>query len=68
MGNTIFSIQIGGYFYRPFVEKDDVYQRWGLMYNVYKNIYAGLNFKSYRNSADHLSFRGTLSLINNNGS
>ena len=61
MGNTIFSIQIGGYFYRPFVEKDDVYQRWGLMYNVYKNIYAGLNFKSYRNSADHLSLRGTLS-------
>jgi hypothetical protein len=62
MGHTIFSIQFGGYVYRPFVEKDDVYQRWGLMYNVYENIYTGLNFKSYGNSADHLSLRITFTL------
>jgi hypothetical protein len=61
MGSTIFSIQIGAYVHRSFVEKDDVYQRWGLMYSVFNSIYAGLNFKSYRNSADHLSLRVTLS-------
>ncbi|MDP2362902.1 MAG: acyloxyacyl hydrolase [Ignavibacteria bacterium] len=62
MGSAILSAQIGGYFHRPFVEKDDFYQRWGLVYNIYKNIYAGLNFKSYRNSADHLSLRITYTL------
>ncbi len=61
MGKAIFSIQIGAYFHRPFAEKDDIYQRWGLVYNVWGNFYAGINFKSYRNSADHLSLRGTLS-------
>jgi hypothetical protein len=61
MGRTIFSIQFGAYVHRPFAEKDDIYQRWGLMYNVFNNIYAGLNFKSYRNSADHLSARITFS-------
>jgi len=60
MGRTILSAQVGGYIYRPFAEKDDVYQRWGLMYNIYENIFAGINFKSYRNSADHLSVRITL--------
>lgn len=61
MGRTIFSIQIGGYIYRPFKEKDDFYQRWGLVYNIWDNIYAGINFKSYRNSADHVSARITYS-------
>lgn len=61
MGHTIFSIQMGLYIYRPFAEKDDVYQRWGLVYNVYKGIYLGLNFKSYLNCADHLSLRCTVS-------
>ncbi len=61
MGRTIFSIQIGGYVHRPFKEKDDFYQRWGLVYNIWKNFYAGINFKSYRNSADHVSIRGTYS-------
>lgn len=62
MGKAILSAQFGGYFHRPFAENDDVYQRWGLVYNVYKNIYAGINFKSYRNSADHLSLKFTYSL------
>lgn len=62
MGRAIFSVQLGGYFHRPFVEKDDLYQRWGLVYNIFDNLYAGINFKSYRNSADHLSLRVTISL------
>jgi hypothetical protein len=62
MGRAIFSIQMGGYVHRPFAEKDDVYQRWGLVYNIFGNFYAGINFKSYRNSADHLSLRITFSL------
>ena len=62
MGRTIFSIQIGAYIHRPFAEKDDVYQRWGLVYNIYKGIYVGFNFKSYLNCADHLSLRFSLSI------
>jgi len=61
MGNVIFSIQIGAYIYRPFKDCSDIYQRWGLVYNLYKGVYAGLNFKSYLNCADHLSARITFS-------
>ena len=61
MGRTIFSVQLGGYFYRPFKEKDDIYQRWGLVYNLFEHFYAGINFKSYKFSADHLSLRFTYS-------
>jgi hypothetical protein len=61
MGSTIFSAQIGAYVHRPFAEKADIYQRWGLVYNIYKGIYTGLNFKSYLNCADHLSVRITFS-------
>lgn len=61
MGKVNFTAQMGGYVYRPFKEKDDLYQRWGLMYNVFNNVYAGLNFKSYGSHADHLSLRFTYS-------
>lgn len=57
MGSAIFSVQVGGYLSRPFKEKDDFYQRWGLMYKVIDHVYLGINFKSYRNYADHLSLR-----------
>jgi len=57
MGRTIFSVQLGFYFYRPHKEKDDIYQRFGLVHRVFNNFYAGLNMKSYRNSADHLDLR-----------
>lgn len=61
MGRTILGAQLGGYIYREFAERDDIYQRWYLVYNIYDNIYTGLTFKSYRNAADHLSLRFTYS-------
>lgn len=61
MGRALFGIQLGGYIYRPYVEKDDVYQRFYLVYNIFDDIYAGITFKSYRNAADHFSFRFTYS-------
>lgn len=72
MGRTLFSVQFGGYLSIPFRHfvadgfpartfEDRTYQRWGLVYNIFDNIYAGINFKSYRNSADHLSLRFTYS-------
>lgn len=72
MGRTLFSVQFGGYLSIPFRHfvaegfpartfEDRTYQRWGLVYNIFENIYAGINFKSYRNSADHLSLRFTYS-------
>ncbi len=57
MGRTIFSIQIGLYVYRPHKHKDDFYQRYGLVHRILDNFYAGINFKSYRNWADHLDLR-----------
>lgn len=72
MGRTLFSVQFGGYLFIPFRHfvadgfpprtfEDRTYQRWGLVYNFFENFYAGINFKSYRNSADHLSLRFTYS-------
>lgn len=61
MGKSILSAQFGGYTYLPFAEKDKTYQRWGLVYNIFGDVYAGVNFKSYRNSADHLGLRLTYS-------
>lgn len=61
MGRTIFSIQLGFYVYRPHKEKDDIYQRYGLVHRVFDNFYMGINFKSYRNFADHLDLRLTYS-------
>ena len=61
MGKTIFSIQLGYYFYRPHIEKDDIYQRYGLVYRFFDHIYLGVNFKSYRNWADHVDLRFTYS-------
>lgn len=61
MGKTIFSVQLGAYLYRPFKEADDLYQRWGLVHRLFEHVYAGINFKSYRFSADHLSLRLTYS-------
>lgn len=61
MGKTIFSIQLGLYVYRPHKEKDDIYQRYGLVYRFFDHVYAGVNFKSYRNYADHLDLRITYS-------
>jgi hypothetical protein len=57
MGKTIFSIQLGFYVYRPYKEKDDVYQRFGLVHRIFDHFYAGINFKSYRHWADHLDLR-----------
>jgi hypothetical protein len=57
MGRTVFSIQLGLYVYRPYKEKDDFYQRFGLVHRIFDHFYAGINFKSYRHWADHLDFR-----------
>jgi hypothetical protein len=63
MGRTLLSVQFGGYLYMPFRDIEDrTYQRWGLVYNIWKDFFAGINFKSYRNSADHLSLRITYSI------
>lgn len=61
MGKTIFSVQLGLYVFRPHKELDDVYQRYGLVYRIFDNIYAGINFKSYRHYADHLDLKITYS-------
>ncbi len=57
MGNTQFSTSLGFYVYRPLVESDFMYQRYGLMYRFNKRFSAGLNFKSYGHVADFFDLR-----------
>ncbi len=54
---TIFGVQLGVYFYREYVEGDDIYQRYYLVYNIFEHIYAGINFKAYGHFADHLGLK-----------
>ena len=61
MGKTIFNVQLGAYVYRPYKEKDDIFQRIGLVHRFFDSFYFGINFKSYRNFADHLDLRLTYS-------
>jgi len=62
MGMTIFSVQLGVYVYREFVERDDIYQKYNLVYQIFDHVYAGFSFKSTRNFADYSSLRLTYSI------
>jgi len=57
LGKALFGIQLGVYFYREYVEGGDFFQRYYLVYNILKNIYAGISFKSYGHFADHLDLK-----------
>lgn len=57
MGRTKFSVSLGAYFYRPIVESDFIYQRYGLVHHLSDHIFAGINFKSYRHVADFVDVR-----------
>jgi len=62
MGRTIFSVQLGVYVYREFVERDDIYQKYNLVYQIFDHVYAGFSFKSTRNFADYSSLRLTYTI------
>ena len=57
LGRFIFSTDLGVYIYSPFQRKDEVYQRYGLTYNISKSVFTGLNIKAHRHVADFMDFR-----------
>lgn len=57
LGRVTFSQEIGVYYYKPFRNTDDFYQRYGLNYSFTKHIFAGMNLKAHGHVADFFDFR-----------
>ncbi len=57
LGRFKFQQQLGIYLYSPYNRKDPVYQRFGLSYNITRNIFLGINIKAHRHVADFMDFR-----------
>ena len=52
MGKMSFIAQLGAYVYRPYKSDKPVYQRYGLKYQLPKDIYAGLFLKTHYGKAE----------------
>lgn len=48
--------QIGYYIYKPFDYEIDIYQRLGLKYYIYKNLFSGISLKTHGGRAEALEF------------
>ena len=57
MGKFLFSQQIGYYLYKPHREGDNLYQRYGLIFQANPKISFGINLKAHRHVADFVDFR-----------
>jgi len=57
LGKVTFSQVIGVYYYKPFRNTDDFYQRYGLSYSFTKHLFAGMNLKAHGHVADFFDFR-----------
>jgi len=57
LGRVTFSQSLGIYYFNQYRTTDDVYQRYGLTYNITPRIFAGVNLKVHRHVADFFDFR-----------
>lgn len=57
LGKFIFTQQLGVYVFRPYRVKDDLFQRYSLLYAWKRNVYVGTSLKVYRHIADLLDIR-----------
>ncbi len=57
LGKFIFYQQLGIYLYCPYPRRDLVFQRYGLNFYLFKNVFVGVNIKAHRQVADFLDFR-----------
>lgn len=57
LGKVTFSQQLGVYYFIKNRTTDAVYQRYGLTYQLTKNIFTGFNLKAHRHVADFFDFR-----------
>jgi len=56
-GKVSFSQQLGVYYFNQYRTNDDVYQRYGLTYNISSHFFAGFNLKVHRHVADFFDLR-----------
>lgn len=57
LGKFNFSQQFGIYFYDPYNRDADVYQRYGLDYQITPKLFSGIGLKAHGHVADFLDFR-----------
>lgn len=57
LGKVTFSQHFGVYYFKPFRNSDDIYQRYALTYYFKPNLFAGVSLKSHRHVADFFDFR-----------
>ena len=57
LGKVAFSQQLGIYYFNEYRITDDVYQRYGLTYDLNHHIFAGFNLKAHRHVADFFDIR-----------
>lgn len=57
LGRFNFSQQFGVYLYDPYNREADVYQRYGLDYQITQKLFSGIGLKAHGHVADFLDFR-----------
>jgi hypothetical protein len=57
LGKFIFSQQLGIYLYKPAPYDKSWFHRWGLLYGINKNMWAGINLKAHLQVADFIDLR-----------
>lgn len=57
LGKVAFSQHFGLYYFKPFRNTDDVYQRYALTYYFHPSLFGGVSLKSHRHVADFFDFR-----------
>jgi hypothetical protein len=57
LGKFIFSQQLGIYVFNPSPYDAGWFHRWGLLYGLNKNIWAGVNLKAHKHVADFIDVR-----------
>ena len=62
LGRFNFSQQFGVYVYDPYNREADVYQRYGLDYQIIPGLFSGIGLKAHGHVADFLDFRIGISL------
>lgn len=62
LGQFVFSQQFGVYAYRPFRVRDDLYQRYSLMYRYSRHLSFGGGLRAHRHVADFFDLRIAVSL------
>jgi hypothetical protein len=57
LGKFLFGQQFGAYVYKPYRVRDDVYQRYSLLYRISNNVSAGISLRAHKHVAEFVDVR-----------